>query len=165
MLINNTLWNTSATSSRGTLRWKAPEMITETSPHATKASDIYALAMTFYVSPSLICSSLSKWRHFQEVITGHLPFFNTAGDGKVILDVIKGKRPERPSASFPPDDIWTLIQSCWVEDVDARPGISSILSQLPADCCEDEPRYDGFCSAIVNIDRIYSENGVSSAVN
>jgi hypothetical protein len=88
----------------------------------------------------LTCSFLSKWRHFQEVITGHLPFFNTAGDGKVVLDVINGKRPERPSASFPPDDIWTLIQSCWVEDVDSRPGISSILSQLLADCCEDKPR-------------------------
>jgi serine/threonine protein kinase len=48
--IDNTLWRTKATQAGGTLRWMAPELLEGEEFIPTKASDIYAYAMTCYVS-------------------------------------------------------------------------------------------------------------------
>jgi serine/threonine protein kinase len=48
--IDNTLWRTTATQASGTLRWMAPELLEGEESVPTKASDIYAYAMTCYVS-------------------------------------------------------------------------------------------------------------------
>ena len=58
MLSDNTLWNTSATSVRGTLRWQAPELfglnVTDGDPvTVTKESDIYSYGMTCYLGLAL----------------------------------------------------------------------------------------------------------------
>ena len=51
VLVNNTLWNTSAKEAGGTLRWQAPEHLDPNNcqPTATMASDIYSYGMTCYV--------------------------------------------------------------------------------------------------------------------
>jgi serine/threonine protein kinase len=49
MLEDTTLWNTSATSAPGTVRWKAPELLSGEQQTVTSKSDIYAYGMTCLV--------------------------------------------------------------------------------------------------------------------
>ena len=50
-LSEKSLWKTSADRALGTYRWMAPELIKGSQPTVTLASDVYAFAMTSYVSP------------------------------------------------------------------------------------------------------------------
>src|ERR1700761_8493153 len=54
MLADNSLWNTSATSAMGTMRWQSPELLSGGQPMVTVVSDIYAYAITCYVSDTSI---------------------------------------------------------------------------------------------------------------
>jgi serine/threonine protein kinase len=47
---DNSLWDTSATKAPGTVRWKAPELLSEEQPTVTVQSDMYAFGMTCLVS-------------------------------------------------------------------------------------------------------------------
>jgi len=49
MLVDASLWNTSATRAPGTLRWQAPELINAEQRLVTMKSDIYAFGLTCYV--------------------------------------------------------------------------------------------------------------------
>ena len=50
MAEDNTLWRTSATHAPGTTRWNAPELMDGSQSTVTKAGDVYAYAMTSFVS-------------------------------------------------------------------------------------------------------------------
>jgi hypothetical protein len=50
MIVDSTLWNTSAVAAPGSLRWQSPELLDGRQLTVTSQSDTYALAMTFYVS-------------------------------------------------------------------------------------------------------------------
>jgi serine/threonine protein kinase len=50
MTEDSTLWHTSATSAPGTVRWKAPELLSGEQRTVTASSDMYAFAMTCFVS-------------------------------------------------------------------------------------------------------------------
>lgn len=45
-----------------------------------------------------------------------------------ILNVIAGKRPSRPG--FIPDEVWSLVQECWVHDPSKRPRIWDAYNRL-----------------------------------
>ncbi|KAF9651283.1 kinase-like protein [Thelephora ganbajun] len=103
----------------GSFRWTAPELmrITE-SQHArpTKESDIYALAMVAI-----------------EVFTGLIPFESCKADPAVMLKVINGERPARPTEAAKlglTDDLWDLIQSAWAQDAQHRPPVETIIDFL-----------------------------------
>jgi serine/threonine protein kinase len=137
MLVDNALWNTSATSSQGTLRWMAPEMLSGDIPLATKASDVYAFAMTSYVSQNpyqTLCLIHIK----QEVLTGKIPFFHLSRDPWVISAVTRGDRPPRPKIAGLPDTEWAMIVHCWSARPGDRPSISSAARQSVLDCCENK---------------------------
>jgi serine/threonine protein kinase len=50
LVVDNTLWRTTATHASGTLRWMAPELIEGDMIIPTIATDIYAFGVTCYVS-------------------------------------------------------------------------------------------------------------------
>lgn len=64
-----------------------------------------------------------------EVFTGTVPF----SDFQAITAVVKiteGERPPRPINPTLTDDVWALIQGCWDEDPQSRPGMRGVLKDL-----------------------------------
>ncbi|KAF8074155.1 kinase-like domain-containing protein [Lyophyllum atratum] len=114
--------HSSAASKGGSVRWQAPELFdTETDDFVknTKASDVYAWSCVCY-----------------EIFTGDVPFYKLR-DTAVILQVMRGARPERPHESSPSwsiwgltEDVWALMQDCWKETPTHRPTMDQVLQRL-----------------------------------
>ncbi|KAF9065356.1 kinase-like domain-containing protein [Rhodocollybia butyracea] len=97
-------------------RWMAPEVMdpcsTFGSESTTPMSDVYSFGMTML-----------------ELYTGSVPFPARRFYGGVILDVVRGIRPSRPSpdtCANLTDELWNTIQSCWVHDPSQRPTMKSV---------------------------------------
>jgi len=68
-----------------------------------------------------------------EVYTGNVPFSARRFYGSVVLDVMRGIRPPRPSLESCPnlkDELWDVIQSCWAQDPCQRPTMDIVGSWL-----------------------------------
>jgi len=76
----------------------------------TKSSDCYALGMVIY-----------------ETISGKLPFHKHT-DLTVFVKVLKGKRPSR-EVDFA-DDLWKMLELCWMPQHDRRPCTEDVLQCL-----------------------------------
>ena len=50
MIQHATLWQTTAHQVSGTVRWMAPEFLSQTQVTVSKPGDVYAYAMVVYVS-------------------------------------------------------------------------------------------------------------------
>jgi len=48
------------------------------------------------------------------------------------VGILSGKRPERPTHPSLTDELWDLIQRCWDQEPQLRPGISEVVSYLQA---------------------------------
>ncbi|KAF9651098.1 kinase-like protein [Thelephora ganbajun] len=104
----------------GTVRWMGPEIFDPEKfgfkhSHRSESSDCYALGMVVY-----------------EVLSGHVPFYRYAHyvvPGKVV----EGKRPRRPEGvegvSFT-DDLWKVLEDCWIPQPSDRPRIKDVLQCL-----------------------------------
>jgi len=114
-------------SGGGSLRWAAPELL-EWEGAPTKSSDVYSFGVTaFEVHPSHIFTG--HVTHQYKVLTGLLPFANSPPT-TVAVDVLLGKRPERPNHPALTDELWDMIQRCWDQDSQRRPGISDVAHHL-----------------------------------
>ncbi|KAJ7687713.1 kinase-like domain-containing protein [Mycena rosella] len=95
----------------GTARYQAPELLLgQSSIHF--ASDVYAFACVCY-----------------EILTARAPFFDLTNDAAVIMKVVEGHRPSRPSTVLQ-DDLWRLIEDCWTPEPNQRPTMTEILQRL-----------------------------------
>jgi len=115
ILVDNTLWNTTAKEAGGTLRWKAPELLDPklSEPTATPKSDIYSFAMTCY-----------------EILTNHVPLYQYKNDAQVIFNVVTGEaRLERPENVTLTDSIWTILSRCWTK-AEERPTANDVHREL-----------------------------------
>ncbi|KAF5373016.1 hypothetical protein D9758_001463 [Tetrapyrgos nigripes] len=110
---------TSSANNRGSIRWLAPELINPDSVHTdlagSKTRDIYAFACTIV-----------------EVLTGRPPFPEYKMDLHVMIQVLKGNRPARPSDCS--DEVWTLIQRCWSERLTERLSAVEVVKALKSMC-------------------------------
>ncbi|KAJ7584962.1 kinase-like domain-containing protein [Mycena floridula] len=102
----------------GSVRWLAPELflMSEEDKSCMKSTsrDIYAFACTIL-----------------EVYTGQPPFSQHKFDPPVMYDVLAGRRPSRPLAL--PNDLWTLVESCWQHDPALRPSAQAVMRDLRID--------------------------------
>ncbi|KAF9265335.1 kinase-like protein [Marasmius fiardii PR-910] len=100
----------------GTLRWMAPEMLLVSSPtnptEDRSPTDIYAYAYTII-----------------EIMTLRLPFPKLS-DVSVVIKVLKGARPDRPTGVWCPDNVWQLVERCWDQDWLKRPTATYVLNYL-----------------------------------
>jgi len=133
--------HSSTGKSGGTMRWQAPELLStdiEESEsyeyNSSKASDIYAFACVCY-----------------EIFSGQVPFFENPHDIRVILGVMRGKRPTRPSHDLSKtrgfsDEIWDLVQACWAHDPIQRPTAEQVVERIRAlpNLKNDQRPLDGF---------------------
>jgi len=74
-----------------------------------------------------------------EVFTGRAPFPRTPPI-TVAVDVLTGKRPERPMHPNLTDELWNLTERCWNHDPERRPEISEVVLHLKT---PSAPRCDG----------------------
>jgi len=111
------LLSSSSCTQGGTARWMSPELIApeqfgSKKSRPTKTSDCYALGMVIY-----------------ETISGNLPFHEHA-DLAVFVKVLKGDRPTRRGRFT--NDLWKMLESCWVPQPSDRPSIEGVLRCLEA---------------------------------
>ncbi|KDQ14059.1 hypothetical protein BOTBODRAFT_175166 [Botryobasidium botryosum FD-172 SS1] len=97
----------------GTARWMAPELLNE-SNKKTATADVYAFGMTI-----------------TEIYTGMVPYHQIENVTDVIIKVIGGHRPDRPSKKFRlKDDMWAIAERCWRHDPNERPQMDAVLMDL-----------------------------------
>jgi len=99
-----------STVNRGNVRWMAPELLEHEIPRGdltpyTEATDIYSFAMTTI-----------------EIYTGLPPFPHLRHDVEAALS--RRGRPDRPVENgfshCIDDEVWDIIQECWVEEPTGR---------------------------------------------
>jgi hypothetical protein len=71
------------------------------------------------------------------MFSGQTPFHGIHSDYSIPLAVRGGKRPSRPVCDLSQtrgltDDIWRLMETCWVQHPAKRPAANSILNDLRA---------------------------------
>ncbi|KAJ8515889.1 hypothetical protein ONZ45_g6752 [Pleurotus djamor] len=93
----------------GTLRWMAPELLD--GERLSRPADVYSFA-------------LLGW----ELYTGVVPFGHIPERAFVRKVVDKQERPERPDNVD--DEIWELLQKCWVHEPSERPPFAFVQTQL-----------------------------------
>jgi hypothetical protein len=102
----------------GALRFLAPELASGISQFSTEASDIYALAMTFFAL-STLC----------------YPFADMPNAFKAMIAAQHGERPRKPDSlgGLSPDDansLWSLLEIMWHHRPTHRPSARSVEDQL-----------------------------------
>ncbi|KAH8824824.1 kinase-like domain-containing protein [Flagelloscypha sp. PMI_526] len=105
---------TATRSTKGTMRWTAPELF---STPNTPASGIKAAPRDIY---AFACTML-------EVVTGKPPF-SEMDDAPAMLAVIQGKRPPKPKSAHMTAELWQVIVRCWAQDPLERPKSNDIVT-------------------------------------
>ena len=69
----------------------------------------------------------------KQVLCGSPPFRDLANSSMVVVEILKGTRPEKPedaaSLGFT-DKLWEIVERCWSADKDVRPTPEAVLSCL-----------------------------------
>jgi len=103
----------------GAARWMSPELLTCAIMRPTYACDVYAFGC--------VCI---------EIHTRRVPFSEILKDVQVIAKVQHGARPVRPDSDHGgqsiTDDLWDVVQSCWLTNPGERPAMKDIATQLRA---------------------------------
>ena len=125
------------------VRWASPEVL-NMEPPVTKASDIYSFAMVIVevCVSTLISAKISAHKH--KTFTGRVPFYDNTLT-MVIVDVLSGRRPTRPTDPRLTDDLWKLTERCWSHDPRQRPRIAEVVLRLQTASASrrDRPSLDG----------------------
>ena len=67
--------------------------------------------------------------HQYKILAGVFPFANSPPT-TVAVDVLSGKRPERPNHPGITDELWDMIQRCWDQEPQERPGMADVARDL-----------------------------------
>lgn len=124
----------------GTSRWTAPELLNGTEDMNNLRTDVYSFGCVLYEVSNLSMLRHTEMNHVQ-IFSGNIPFHEIHMDYPVILKVIRGVRPSRPShfvitgvlcSSLGLDDhLWRIAEDCWLTDPTSRPTMSDIVARLP----------------------------------
>ncbi|KAJ7191207.1 kinase-like domain-containing protein, partial [Mycena pura] len=115
-------------------RWLAPEVMDPAMrPELgdAEAAAAHTPDATLCVSPESDIYSFGMLAY--EMFSRERPFASATWAAAVIIRVVAGKRPSRPSATQSPqlsDALWALIQLCWSHDYRARPRIDAVVAWL-----------------------------------
>ncbi|KAF9778334.1 kinase-like domain-containing protein [Thelephora terrestris] len=132
-------------------QWSAPELLSD-GTHSKKA-DIFSFAMVMV-----------------EVFTGAVPFYGQPA-AAVVLDIMKGKRPERPRHPSFTVQLGVLMERCWKQDPSSRPEAVDVLFGLRS-VQNDQPTWRRLISntlakheRISLIDKIFSDPNQAKTVS
>ena len=120
----------------GTTMFMSPELLipkrfgfTESVP--TPEADIYAFGFVIYQVYEQDGSYLS-FTYTIQVLTGDTPFPKLRM-ADIVLNVVQGVRPPKPANALAigfSDMLWSFVQSCWDGDMELRPKVARVVSQL-----------------------------------
>ena len=124
----------------GSLPWMSPELLDPerfgaNDDRPTKKSDCYALGMVVYeVRPDMIVPIFGVLElKTHQVLSGNPPYWDIKNQGLLIHAITEGYRPKKPdpaeSLGFT-DEMWKIVQHCWLADASARPDTRTMLSYL-----------------------------------
>ena len=121
-----------------------PEQFGFKNGHPTIPSDCYALGMVIY-----------------ETISGNLPFHEYT-DFQAYMKIVKGEQPHR-GVRFT-DDLWKMLEQCWMIQPGNRPSVEDVLRCLETDLKSPEPPSLVANEEIEDCDASSSTNGVPSGI-
>ena len=66
------------------------------------------------------------------MLTGKLPFFELKNDGQVVMAIISGELPKKPSEEIGTEIevLWDICERCWTVNPEERPTMASVLRRL-----------------------------------
>ena len=67
-----------------------------------------------------------------QIFSGTHPFSEFPNDSTVILKVMSGTRPDRPSSNLLSEQMWQLMQHCWLAEPTQRPTIEEVVTRIGA---------------------------------
>ncbi|KAG8865494.1 hypothetical protein FRB97_004693 [Tulasnella sp. 331] len=131
----------SQTGSQSALRWWAPE--TQTRQILSVHTDVYSWGMTaleiisggkdriLWVASVAISNTISSSSH---LLTTVQPYHTIKLIGKLVNMIIQSVTPRREdyemSVLLHDDQLWDLLESCWVGDPEKRPPMDLIVEKL-----------------------------------
>ena len=120
----------------GSRSWMAPEQLLGGS--LKKPCDIYAFGITLYeVSSVHVCFSSEPNPTTCKIYANEIPLSNLSFAEFVELVVRQDVRPERPDIEDAPllsDDVWALVEKCWVKHPKQRP-TANVVCNILSDLC------------------------------
>ena len=130
-------------TSGGTYRWMSPELLdpeafgipqSEESTRPTTQSDCYALGTVIYEvgvhANKLVANGLVG---YPQVLCGHHPYNDVVSDTLVIDAIVRGARPKKPKGAARlgfTNDLWRILERCWLGNRSARPSVEEIIPYL-----------------------------------
>lgn len=95
-------------------------------------SDVYAFGMT-----ALEVRILSTTKSlglivffFPQLLTGRPPFSHRRHAAQAIRDVVTGIRPPKECCTEVDENVWKLLEACWMHDSAKRPSAQDVLCQI-----------------------------------
>ena len=67
------------------------------------------------------------------MLCGHAPYHDFVRDAAVMGAIVEGDRPKKPESATRlgfTEALWGIVEQCWLEDRNARPGAEDVLSCL-----------------------------------
>ena len=117
---------------RSNVRWTAPELFEvpdtdDTFPPPKPESDIYSFGCIMYqVCPTAYIYAACKLFSIAcQVLSGHQPYHDIRSDHQVVVAILRGLKPKRPTIHRIEDCHWDSIQQCWL-GVSERPAIAGL---------------------------------------
>jgi serine/threonine protein kinase len=107
------------------IRWTAVEVLK--THKVTQKSDVWSFGMIFSFEVNIW--RLISGATMYEILELAVPFYQIVSTQKVASSVINGLRLDRPTSILPSDELWAILQSCWLEP-DQRPSFQEIHYQL-----------------------------------
>jgi len=92
------------------VRWTAVEVLR--TRKVTQKSDVWSFGVTMY-----------------EILDGALPYYQIQSTKEATEQILKGLKLEKPTKIVPSDELWAIIESCWLEP-SQRPSFQEIHQQL-----------------------------------
>ena len=80
-------------------------------------------------SVSLLIQSMTGITMY-EILEVAVPYYQIVSPKDVVTQVLGGLRLQKPTKVPPSDDLWNIMQSCWLENPDERPDFQTIYKQL-----------------------------------
>ena len=65
-----------------------------------------------------------------EILEGAIPYYEFVSNQEVVKKVLKGLTLDKPTKIPPSDQLWNIMQSCWLQHDDQRPSFQEIYQQL-----------------------------------
>ena len=136
VLDSNKPMSCSAQLEGGTITFMSPELLLPSmfgikNSIPNPEADIYAFGLVIFQ----VCWSHRGFillAHTVQVITGEIPFRGVRGT-ELGFCVVEGFRPNQPanaSAIGFSDSLWEFVQRCWGHNMNSRPKVSEVVTQL-----------------------------------